>query len=100
MPLTTLSVAALFSFQADHSGSHELALNSLSPSGQLWKGRTPFAVEANRTANLILNLSISTEEEGLYWFDVLVDGEMVTKMPLNVVFETQPNDVGSGSRES
>ncbi|MBZ5680330.1 MAG: hypothetical protein LAO24_09515 [Acidobacteriia bacterium] len=34
--------------------------------------------------NLILNMGIGIDQDGLYWFDVLFDGELLTRIPLMV----------------
>lgn len=39
----------------------------------------------DRAANVVVNLSMQFEMEGLYWFYVLVDGVQFTRMPLRVI---------------
>jgi hypothetical protein len=34
--------------------------------------------------NVILNISLGIEQDGLYWFDVLFDGEVLTRIPLMI----------------
>jgi len=34
--------------------------------------------------NIILNLSLGIEQDGLYWFDLLFDEELLTRIPLTV----------------
>lgn len=43
-----------------------------------------------RGANLIVNAVFAPTEPGLYWFDVLVSGRLVTRMPLRAVFQAPP----------
>lgn len=39
-----------------------------------------------RGQNLILNLNISLQEPGLYWFDVYFDENKLTRIPLKVLY--------------
>ncbi len=34
--------------------------------------------------NIIINLGLAVEQDGLYWLDVIFDGEVLTKIPLMV----------------
>jgi len=34
--------------------------------------------------NILMNMSLGIEQDGLYWFDVLFDGEVLTRAPLTV----------------
>ena len=40
--------------------------------------------------NLIVNMTLGIEEDGLYWFDVIFDDEVLTKIPLMVAQESTP----------
>ncbi len=35
--------------------------------------------------NVIMNIALGIEQEGLYWFDVLFDEDLLTRIPLMVV---------------
>ena len=37
--------------------------------------------------NLILQFAIDTKEGGLYWFDILLDGERATRIPLKITVQ-------------
>jgi hypothetical protein len=39
-----------------------------------------------RGINLNVELAVLATREGLHWFDVLVDGQVLTRMPLRVVY--------------
>ena len=39
-----------------------------------------------RGQNLIMNMKMRFEEPGVYWFNVYVDGRLITKMPLGVQY--------------
>lgn len=34
-----------------------------------------------------VNLDVGLEHEGLYWFDVLLDDQLLTRVPLRVVYQ-------------
>jgi hypothetical protein len=40
-----------------------------------------------RGVALILPVGIVAEEEGLYWFDVILEGDTLTRIPLRVMYQ-------------
>ncbi len=58
--------------------------------------------EGERAVQFVLDLNFAFEEEGLYWFDVLLGPEekwqMLTRVPLRVVY--QPMTIGVGGPPS
>ena len=44
----------------------------------------------DRGVNLIADTAFAPEQQGLYWFDVLLDGELFTRIPLRAVFQQMP----------
>jgi hypothetical protein len=40
--------------------------------------------------NVILNIALGVEEEGLHWFDVYFDGDLLTRIPLMVLRKQMP----------
>jgi hypothetical protein len=44
----------------------------------------------DRGVNLILNAIFEPDQEGLYWYDVLFEGERVTRIPLRAIFQPMP----------
>jgi hypothetical protein len=40
--------------------------------------------------NFVLNLSVGIDQDGLYWFDVVFDDELLTRIPLLFVQEQAP----------
>ena len=43
----------------------------------------------DRGANLVMNLGLTLTEEGLYWFDVYIEKELATRVPLRIVYQRQ-----------
>jgi len=70
-------------------GGHEIAITQEAPSGIRTELGRPvrFLLEGEeRGHNLVIRVTITFEAEGLYWFDVNLDGELVTRMPLRVLY--------------
>lgn len=68
------------------TGVHEVKIFIENPVGQRREALTlPVNLPGNDLgANVIINISLGIEHDGLYWFDILFDGEPLTKIPLVV----------------
>jgi hypothetical protein len=89
MPPLALQLTALISFKSgDARGPMKVALRPEDPSGaQLGMfSQTAHFEGEDRGVNLIINLNFVAELTGLYWWDVLLDGERITRMPLRVQY--------------
>lgn len=67
-------------------GSMELGIRPTYPSG-LRKGGSSISIffAGDETASGIeLPLDLTLDETGLYWFDILLDSQLVTRIPLRV----------------
>jgi hypothetical protein len=75
-------------------GRHEVKLVINSPGGKSQEGMTrllDFSEEPSGGANLKIHLGIGVKSGGLFTVDVLVDGKLMTRMPLFVtVAREQP----------
>lgn len=49
-----------------------------------------FTQEPSHGANLVLALTVALSTTGLYWADILVNGRLVTRTPLEVRYEVIP----------
>ena len=47
-----------------------------------------------RGVALISPVAVIAEEEGLYWFDVIVEQELLTRIPLRVMYQKMPGFPG------
>jgi hypothetical protein len=54
------------------------------------------SLEATKFHNVTINLLMNAEEQGLHWFDISVDGEHVTRMPIYVLYERRAAPSGLG----
>lgn len=41
----------------------------------------------DRGVNVVLNMRMFLQEEGLYWFDVLFENQLLTRIPLRLVYQ-------------
>ena len=67
-------------------GRHELTIKPKAPSEQELPS-LPFSIHfegEEKGVNVIARLNLVLEEEGVYWFAVMVDNALVTKVPLRV----------------
>ena len=86
-----LMIRALISFRTGYAKRrHDLHLTLHSPGGNKQIGpkqRVVLGKEPNSGANLNIAFTILVNKSGLFWFDVFLDGKVVTRMPLDVIVE-------------
>lgn len=71
-------------------GKQLLEIRPISPSGSdMQRLSFPMLFEGDdeRGNALIAQMSLSFSEEGLYWFDVYLNEESVTRMPLRITYQ-------------
>lgn len=89
MPTAQIHLKAVIALKSDTArGRSKVGLRPQKPSGiYLNEVISPVLFEGeDRGTNLIIDLNLELDEEGLYWFDVLVDDRVVTRMPLRIVY--------------
>ena len=70
-----------------HRGSSQVTITPTTPSGKVLKAlELPVVFEGDddRGTGVIFPLRFPAEESGCYWFDVAVDGQSMTQMPLRI----------------
>jgi hypothetical protein len=70
-------------------GRFNLTLRPQSPSGKIF-GQLSIGVLLegdDRSANIVLNAAIPLSEEGLYWFDVLLEEQLLTRIPMRLIYQ-------------
>jgi hypothetical protein len=90
MPTIPLQLPALLSFKSGFVRSKcQVHLRAESPSGKETNvASLPVFFEGDdRGVNLILNLVFQAEEEGLYWFSVSIEDDVVTRIPLRILYQ-------------
>jgi len=90
MPPLPINLVAVVSFKSGEArGRYAVKLRPETPSGlKKQEISLPVLFEGgeDRGVNVIVNISLQVQEEGLYWFDVLLDDVVVTRIPLRVVY--------------
>jgi hypothetical protein len=89
IPVSLTAVVILRSGEA--RGRHSLKIRLEEPSG-LQQGTTEIPVffeGEDRGMNAVIPLQIVAREEGLYWFDVLVNDELLSRIPLRLIYQPQ-----------
>lgn len=90
MPPTNLNITAFISLKSGFArGSAELKLVGRNPSQQVCStANLPLFLEGeDRGASAVLEMTLQVSEDGLYWFDVLLGGRLLTRMPLRVIYQ-------------
>jgi hypothetical protein len=95
MPL--IAVVILRSGSA--KGRHKLTISPETPSGEMMpQSDTPVLFEGeDRGVNVVMQIILQVDQEGLYWFHVLLDDDqLLTKIPLRIVYlPTRTSSVSS-----
>jgi hypothetical protein len=92
MPPSNLAFTGVIAFRSGEArGSYSVKLRPEAPSGQQLPAfeQTIHLEGEDRGANLIVNFNFLAETAGLYWIDVLFEDEVVTRMPLRVIYQPQ-----------
>ncbi|HEV8342868.1 MAG TPA: hypothetical protein VGR30_10915 [Candidatus Binatia bacterium] len=90
MPPVTVNLEAVIMFKSGTAkGNYTVTLRPVLPSGRLIQEISlPILLEGeDRGVNLVINVGLQAQEEGLYWFDVLLNGELITRMPLRLQYQ-------------
>ena len=79
-------------------GPMSLKVRIIKPSGE---SPTPIEQTINlegeddRGIDIVGNMNLKLELAGLYWFDVFLDGDRITRIPLKIVYLPQVRQTGS-----
>lgn len=95
VPVNLILVISLKSGAARGRGT--ITVGTEAPSGQLLGERIelPVVFEGeDRGQNIVAQMGFTADMEGLYWFDVLYDKRLLTRVPLRIVY--QPQRIGGG----
>jgi hypothetical protein len=92
LPPTLVSVVAVIWLRSGTAlGRHVLKLRPEKPSGtQLEATELSVHFEGEERGSRTLgNIALTADEEGLYWFDVLLDDVLLTRIPLRIMYQRQ-----------
>ena len=91
MQPVTLTFSILILLKAgDYRGRAAVAVHPTSPTGKELQALTfsiHFEGDNDRGVAIIAPTGLQVDEEGLYWFDVKRDGQLVSRIPLRVVYQ-------------
>lgn len=90
MPQGYITVTIMLGFKAGGAtGSHVVDLIIRDPSGDVAQHiQLPMFLEGqDRGVTASLEVGLTIKEEGLYWFDVVLGGRLITRMPLRLVYQ-------------
>jgi hypothetical protein len=85
-----VTLHAVVSFRAGFArGKQEIRINGITPSRQGFVTASQFVYfeGEDRGVNAVFVLNLILSEEGVYWFDVLLEGVTVTRMPLRILYQ-------------
>ncbi len=92
LPPGTIPLTGLVSLRSQtHGASGVVRIDQVDPDGRRssWPD-LPFVLEGEQPgANLILKMALDARGEGLYWFDVVVNERVLSRMPIRVVYQKQ-----------
>lgn len=89
MPPMSFQCYLVVSFKSGKAkGRHDVHIRVEPPSGIRGENQVfPLFFEGeDRGAAINIQLNLILESEGLYWFDVLMGGRLMTRMPLRVIY--------------
>lgn len=89
LPPSPVSTNLVVSFRGQNlDGSGVVSIHPVKPSGErMERMDIPFVFDAQTGVNLNISLELVVEEEGYFWFDILLDNAVVTRTPLQIVFQ-------------
>jgi Family of unknown function (DUF6941) len=84
---------AVLSFRTgDSPGNHTIRVVMESPTGKRnppFEQTLPFSEVKHGGANIRLNMTVAVVNGGLFWADVFLDGNLVTRMPLQITVQRE-----------
>jgi hypothetical protein len=92
MPPSSFQMTAVIMFTSGMArGRHDVRLEREAPNGtrnSIYSASVHLEGE-NKGHNLILNLAERFDFEGIYWYDVFVENQLMTRMPFQVIYSRQ-----------
>lgn len=95
MPPLPINATLVLSLKSGFArGSYQIHVKLRTPSGrELPSHSLPVLFEApHRGHNLIVPFELEAQEEGVYWFDISLNDRLVTRIPLQIVYERMSLD--------
>lgn len=89
MPAVTLPLTLVITVKSGRArGRQMVTIRRESPAGLREQpiSMPVFLEGEDRGVGIVMETNLTYEEEGLYWFDVELDGRLVTRMPLRLLY--------------
>lgn len=93
MPPSNIQMTLVIVFKSGAMiGNFSIGVRPVTPTGQQMPAMEfPGLFEGyERGVQVILPMGMLVQEQGLYWFDVLVDNQLFTRIPLRVMYQRIP----------
>lgn len=90
MPPTPITLQALISLKSGSAkGRETIVVRTETPSGLTLPDQLfPVLFEGDdRGVNIIITLNIIVGQEGVYWFEVRLDKQFLTRIPLRILYQ-------------
>lgn len=84
----TLVLFVLFK-SGEARGTYQVGIRTVNPSGQVLSTSSfPILLEGDdRGAALVNQVTVEVQEDGVYWFEILLEDQLVTRVPLRVIYQ-------------
>lgn len=92
MPPVPINLTVVIALKAGQArGRFSLKIRIEEPSGQQQPAaEIPIFLEGeDRGMNALVPLNLLATQEGLYWFDVLFDDQLISRIPLRLIYQPQ-----------
>ena len=101
MPLTVIQTnLVIIAKSGIHRGSSNITVTPTSPSGEAIAPMgfpVLFEGDDDRGVGIVAGLGFPAKEPGVYWFEVLIDGQVSTRIPLRVIYHRAGPTAATGS---
>ncbi|MHB8303449.1 MAG: DUF6941 family protein [Acidobacteriaceae bacterium] len=88
-PMPLQLTMALILKSDEMQGQYQVKLRCISPLGKSTDGQEmPFLFEGrDRGVQVVLPVGLVVTEQGLYWFEAMLENEILTRVPLRVMYQ-------------
>lgn len=104
MPESNIELTiCIFLKAGDFRGPADICIEPVSPSGHKYPRlslNVNFEGDNDRGIGLTVGSRTTFKEAGLYWFDVSLDKQLLTRMPLRLVYQRNPVSGSAGTRKN
>lgn len=100
--IPAVPIIAVLAFRSgDAKGEYKLRTDVVMPSGKKLKAKTELPLTflgGENGINVRSNITAPVKEEGVYWYEVRLEGRLITRMPLRIVHAAPSGEGASPDR--